>query len=362
MKILLATPLYPPDHGGPATDAASLEKTLPSYGIDTIVYSFGNVRHLPTVIRHIHYAFNLIKKAKDVDCIVSMDTFSVCIPSAFVAKLLHKKFIVRVPGDFVWEQSTQRFGITDSIEVFQTKHYSFKIECLRYLQKWAIRQADLAVVCSNFLKKIVLNWGVRSEQIVCIYLGMDITQHSIAPSFVPNGKIIFSLGRFVPWKGFEMIIDLIAELPNDWYFVLAGDGALRSTLQKKVDDLNLLQRVHFTGIIPYPEILGWYKRADVFILNSSQENFSFQVLEGMASGTPTIATTAGSIPELVRNGIDGILCEPNNKIAFKQALLSVVNEPERWKQRTESAKMRALDFSLEKSVHLFAHEIKKLCA
>src|SRR5487761_2311315 len=102
MRIVIATPLYPPDSGGPATDTALLEKHLPAHGIDVDVYSFGRVRHLPRGIRHLRYAYGLWKCARTAEAIVAMDTFSVCLPAALVARVAGKRFIVRVPGDFAW--------------------------------------------------------------------------------------------------------------------------------------------------------------------------------------------------------------------------------------------------------------------
>ncbi|MDR3548048.1 MAG: hypothetical protein P4M11_07255, partial [Candidatus Pacebacteria bacterium] len=134
MKLVLATPLFPPDSGGPATDAALLAKELPKHGIETVVCSFGKVRHLPSGIRHVAYAFEVWKEARRADGIVAFDTFSACLPAAWVARVLRKPLIIRVPGDFAWEQATQRFGVTDSIEVFQTKRYGFRVEMTRWLQ------------------------------------------------------------------------------------------------------------------------------------------------------------------------------------------------------------------------------------
>lgn len=362
IKVLLATPLYPPDSGGPATDAALLNKLLPHHNIDVEVYSFGSVRRFPKGIRHIIYAVGLWKRSRGIDCIVAMDTFSVCLPAACIAKLTRTLLVVRVPGDFAWEQATQRFGVTDSIEVFQHKKYGFKVELLRTLQKFSMRRADLSVACSDFLKNIVATWGVDPKKLIRIYLGIDFNEISSAPKHPPGGKNIFSLGRFVPWKGFSMLIEMLRELPEEWNLVIAGDGPLRSSLEHQAHQLGISQRVIFTGVISRAEVFGWLRHADAFVLNTSFESFSFQVLEAMESGTPVITTAIGSIPELMRNGIDGILCTPNDKESFKRAVLSTISEPEVWSQRTQSAKTRALTFSTERSVGLFAEELKKLCA
>jgi glycosyltransferase involved in cell wall biosynthesis len=365
MKLVLATPLFPPDSGGPATDAAQLHAELPKYGIETVVCSFGSVRHLPSGIRHLVYLGKLLKCAKGTDGIIALDTFSACLPAAIVSKLIRKPLIVRVPGDFAWEQATQRFGVTDTIEEFQKKRYGWSVEIMRSLQRFAARSAALLVVPSDYFRDIVLQWGVNAGRAKRIYLGLDFTEKPVVPSSVPEGKILFSLGRFVPWKGFSMLISLMCEQSNpelsEWHLVIAGDGLLRAELERQVRELDVSSRVTFTGLIPHAEALGWLRRADAFALNTSFESFSFQILEAMASGVPVITTAVGSIPELITNGVEGVLCAPDDREAFKTAILSTQTGSEKWRERSELAQRKAAEFSIEKSVRLFADELTHIC-
>ncbi len=361
MKLVLATPLYPPDTGGPATDAALLYRELPTHDIAVTVCSFGTVRRLPRGIRHFWYACKLLKCVKDADGIVAFDTFSVCLPAALVCRLVGKPLIVRVPGDFVWEQATQRFEVRDSIEEFQKKRYGFKVEALRMLQKFATQSATLLVVPSDFLRGIVEEWGIASSRLVRIYLGIDLNEEPIMPVKVPEGKILFSVGRFVPWKGFSMLIELLPQLPAQWHLVIAGDGPLRAGLGREASRLGMESRITFTDQLPHAEVLGWYRQADAFVLNTAFESFSFQIVEAMASGTPVITTSIGNIPELITNDVEGTLCVPGDSEAFKKAILSVENEPQVWKSRTDAAKRKAQEFSVTESVKAFADVVKKIC-
>src|SRR5882757_11201743 len=104
MKILLATPLYPPDSGGPSTYAKMLADELPKRGIEVTLLKFSEVRHLPPGVRHIAYFLKCISRARGVDAVYALDPVSVGVPASFAAKVLGKKFILRVPGDYAWEQ------------------------------------------------------------------------------------------------------------------------------------------------------------------------------------------------------------------------------------------------------------------
>lgn len=359
LKILIATPLYAPDSGGPAMEAALLVHELPKEGIDVQVCSFGRVRHLPRLVRHMKYALDLLNKSKNVDFIVAIDTFSVCIPAALVSIITGKKFVVRVPGDFAWEQSVQRFGVEDDIVSFQNKHYGWKIEALKLMEKLAVRRADLVVTCSEFLKKIVSGWGVNENKLMSIYLGIDLEEKFVLPQR-PEGRIIFSLGRFVPWKGFGMLVDIMLELPSEWKLVIVGDGPLKKSLQEEVTTRSLNDRVFMPGILPREHVLGWYRACDVFVLNTYQENFSFQTLEAMAAGANIITTTTGALPELITNGVEGVLCEPGDKEAFKSAILSTETDLSMWKARREKARNKSNNFSEKESAEKFAQALRNL--
>jgi hypothetical protein len=156
MKILIATGLYPPESGGPATYTKLLVERLPALGMDMAVLPFSVVRYLPKVLRHGAYFWKCFWLAQKVDIVYAQDTVSVEFPAALAAILAGKKFLVRVPGDYAWEQARQRFGIIDELDVFQTKRYGLHIELLRSVQKFVARRACAVVVPSEYMKTVRL--------------------------------------------------------------------------------------------------------------------------------------------------------------------------------------------------------------
>ena len=108
MKILLAAGIFPPDIGGPATYAQMLDDELPKVGIDVTVVPYGLVRSLPKAIRHLAYMRLLWKESKGCSVIYALDPMSVGVPARLVAVLKRKKFVVRLGGDYAWEQGVQR--------------------------------------------------------------------------------------------------------------------------------------------------------------------------------------------------------------------------------------------------------------
>ena len=138
MRICIATPLYLPDIGGPATYSKLLNDELPRRGFVVDVMSFGDVRYLPFFVRHIAYFFKLLKKGKNADIIFAQDPLGVGLPALCAAKMLGKKFLLKIVGDRAWEEyMNQESGIKNQeyelLDMFQHKKYGFGIEMRRWI-------------------------------------------------------------------------------------------------------------------------------------------------------------------------------------------------------------------------------------
>ena len=86
MKLVIATPLYPPEIGGPATYSRLLEEGLPMKGIEVELVKFSEVRHLPKLIRHYVYYRQVLKAARRADAVLALDPVSVGLPAMKAAR------------------------------------------------------------------------------------------------------------------------------------------------------------------------------------------------------------------------------------------------------------------------------------
>ncbi len=102
-RVLLVTPLYPPDVGGPASHSVFVESQLSKLGFEIERCYFGDVKHLPYIVRHIALFFKVLKQAKSADTIYALDPLGVGLPAGLAAKILGKRFVLRVAGDRAWE-------------------------------------------------------------------------------------------------------------------------------------------------------------------------------------------------------------------------------------------------------------------
>ncbi len=181
---------------------------------------------------------------------------------------------------------------------------------------------------SNYLKKIVMMWGVKEEKIKVVYNAVALkdaieSKEELRKKFEIKGSIIFSAGRLVPWKGFELLIEIMKDLP-DSKLLIAGEGPLREKLEKKIKDLDLKNKVKLVGRLEQDDLLKKIKASDLFVLNTGYEGLSHQLLEVMKVGTPIITTEVGGNPEVIENNKDGILVGYNDKEAIVSAISSIL--------------------------------------
>jgi glycosyltransferase involved in cell wall biosynthesis len=335
MIILIATGLYPPESGGPATYTKLLEDRLPALGFTVKVLPFRTVRHLPPVIRHIAYFFACLKQGIGVNIIYAQDTMSVGWPACLAAFLLRKKFVLRVPGDHIWEQGRQRFGITDELD--DMKRFSLQwhpyLVFLRILQSVVVRTADAIVVPSEYMKRFVSAW-TKPAKVHRIYSSITLPPPVELPADRPEGFLVLSIARPVPWKGLDGLARA-AGRDSSWTLKIVND-------------------------LPYPQAMGWLKTADVFVLNSTYEGLSHLLVEAMSLGTPIIATRVGGNPELVIDGETGLLIPAKDDDALYAAIKNVHDNPEAARARTAKAMERVKDFSMDKAIQSVASLLKQV--
>lgn len=363
ITIVNATGLYPPQVGGPATRSILLEKYFPNVGIKIKTLKFSIVLWLPHVVRHLVYAEILFWRSIFADAIVAQDAASVGWPASIVTKFLNKPLIIILVGDFAWEQGTGRFGITDTLEDFATRSLETlpkKVAMYKKKQTEILNGATHVVVPSNYLKNIVIKWGVPAEKITVIYnpiepINLSESKEDLRKKLGLNGRVIFSAGRLVPWKGFDLLIDVVNELKTkypDLNLCIAGDGPDYEKLKAKSGAVML-------GRLSHEDLFQYIKASDLFVLNTGYEGFSHQILEVMALETPIITTSVGGNPEAIISGQEGILVPYNDKEALRQSIEKYLTIPVEFEEMAKRAKEKVKHFTVDRMVGELASVIRK---
>lgn len=154
---------------------------------------------------------------------------------------------------------------------------------------------------------------------------------------------ILCVGRLVPAKGQHILITAIAALVRDGQDVLlrlVGDGPDRATLEAAVAQANLGPRVIFEGLVNQDRIRAIYAEADCFALASFAEGIPVVLMEAMAMEIPCVTTFITGHPELIRDGIDGLLVSPSDETALADAIGGLIADPDRRRRLGEAGRVR----------------------
>ncbi len=351
MKLVLATPLYPPEAGGPATFAKTLEEELPKHGWAVETIKFADVRYLPKFLRHIAYMRRVKRAARMADVVLALDPVSVGLPACIAAKMVGKPFYVRIAGDYAWEQGVQRFGVKETLDEFvERTKYSLSVRLLRAVQTFVARNAVRVIVPSLYLRHIISRWGIAQEKIIVAYNAAPEIDKAMFARPEVDGAYIVSIARLVPWKGMGAVITAVTGSVESRTLVIIGDGPERGRLEAEARNSKHPQKVIFTGNLPHEETMRYLAHADSFVLDTRYEGLSHLILEALALGTPVATTNAGGNPELVKDGDTGLIFPYENVDAIRECIGRLRPEAELWKVCTANGRALIGGFTKDKMI------------
>lgn len=211
-------------------------------------------------------------------------------------------------------------------------HVFYQDECSPWQQKWirhvfnhAARVVVLSQTWRNWLQGISHN-----PHIVPIYNPVQVPEWQADPASAKPPTLLV-LGRLTKLKGSYDLLDacapLLAEFPG-LTLALGGDGELEQ-VAARAKQLGMAQQVQLLGWIGPEQKARALQQASLYVLPSYHEGMPMSLLEAMAAGLPVISTRVGGIPELVSDGVDGILLEPGDIAALRDALRQLLQDPQR---------------------------------
>ena len=164
----------------------------------------------------------------------------------------------------------------------------------------------------------------------------------------PSRKVFFFVGRVDREKHLEVIIRAVRLLGrNDIQFVIAGNGAAKVSLVALVQELELEQKVHFTGYIPNTDLPSVLNSIDIFTMPSEAELLSIASLQAMACARPMLVADAVALPELVTANGNGLLFHPGDVDDAARCMAILVDHPERWPAMGSASLERVQAHSLD---------------
>jgi glycosyltransferase involved in cell wall biosynthesis len=169
--------------------------------------------------------------------------------------------------------------------------------------------------------------------------------------------MIFACRQLFPRKGIRFLLEAAAQLKPrfpDLKVVLAGDGFERPELTRLAADLGIGPDVTFLGWVPNTELPPYYRAAAVSVIPSLEEGFGIPAAEAMGCEVPVVASDAGGLPEVVEDGITGLVVPRGDSTALARAIGSLLADPDRRRAMGQAGRARALRlFDWDRSAEQF---------
>jgi glycosyltransferase involved in cell wall biosynthesis len=213
-----------------------------------------------------------------------------------------------------------------------------------------INRASFVVTCTRYNADYLNHLADGATPIHTIYHGIDLDFFSYDPSPPASTPLrILSVGRLVAKKGYDDLLHALRLLQDrglDFFFTHIGSGDLEPNLRWQIGALGLQDRVTLLGTLPRHKVLEHYRQSHCFALASKvaddgdRDGIPNVLVEAMAVGLPVISTRVSAIPELVEDGVSGILVEPADPAALADALQNLRNQDHHSAKLARQARLR----------------------
>jgi len=321
MRILIASGIFHPEIGGPATYLEQILPELLKRGHTLTVVSFGDsspaarypypvhrVARRHWFARHWEYYWTVSRLWPGHD-LAFIHSLGLPLPRRLSPR------VGRIGGDPVWERAVNRGWVAPDVDVqkFQTacRHPLVRLSKALYHQE--VRGLDRIVVPCQFCRRLVTSWGADPAKVTVIHNAirpMSIPQETRSAVRrqlgLPDARLLLTVTRLTSFKGIDYLIRAVARV-NDLHLIVAGDGPIRRELLHLTNRLGVSDRVHFLGYVPRDGLPALFRAADYTVAYAGGEGLSHTLLESLAIGTPVIASDLGGNPEVISHGKNGWL-------------------------------------------------------
>jgi glycogen synthase len=203
---------------------------------------------------------------------------------------------------------------------------------LRTALRAAVRRASAVTGCSQFvLHDAEERFGLPPEKAQVVFNGVELAEVEPEPVSVPFARFVLGLGRVVRKKGFDLLLEAFCGVRQrfpDVGLVIAGDGPERSHLEEHARRLGLEAGVHLPGALDRRQVAWAMATADAFVMPSRVEPFGIVALEAWRAGCPLVVSSVGGAPEVVRDGVDGLVRDPLDTRALGAAIAGLLADGE----------------------------------
>ena len=219
------------------------------------------------------------------------------------------------------------------------------------IERWGERSAEAVVVITPRLCRLLLSDGVDEDRVHVIPPGVNpsLFDGPFEDPFAGVGRprVLF-VGRLAPQKGVRNLVAAAGLLEDpSAQVLLVGDGPERPALEREAERIGLGDRLHFLGFVAHDRLPAVLAHADLLVLPSLYEELGTVLLEAMQAGLPIVASKTGGIPDVIEDGVNGLLVPPGNPEALAHAIDRLLADRDLAYRLSEGARERGKDYDWE---------------
>jgi glycosyltransferase involved in cell wall biosynthesis len=240
----------------------------------------------------------------------------------------------------------KRFGARVLWFSWQNLNRSYPLP-FRWIERYSLHRADYAIAGSSGAAMVWREKGYAGPLAVVPQFGVDPDIFAPRPGKreLSRGFLIGYVGRLVPEKGVDLLLEAVAGMDGVWRLAIVGAGPERDRLQALARRLGLADRVSFEGEIPSVRMPAFYRELDVLVLPSRSrrnwvEQFGRVLIEAMACGVPVLGSNCGEIPNVVGEG--GLIFPEGDAEALREHLMRLMRDCDLWADLARRGRARVL--------------------
>ncbi len=307
--VVIASGIFPPDIGGPAFHIQRLVREFTSLGVkvSVVTYARASKGHLnenfditripsslPILLRGLAYMASLFVSSVSYHNIFAQDLTATGLPAMIIKKILpHKRLVIRIGGDLLWERKTES-GETTVSNLEYYNNDSYKSEFIYKVCKAVMDSADQLIVTADFVKDIYVRfYGISPDKI----LVLKNTFPKVIPSALDipytEEKTILFAGRFIKFKNVSRLIRAFISIYEEIKpakLVLVGEGPEKDKYIEIIDASSIKDKIQIISTLPQKELFLQIQKSSLCVCPSWTEPNSNFILECMSYGRPVLLT------------------------------------------------------------------------
>jgi glycosyltransferase involved in cell wall biosynthesis len=259
--------------------------------------------------------------------------------------LIHAHWLL--PNGYIAMRLARRYKIPFAVSLHGSDMTIAERPLFRRFARSVLKKAAWITACSEDLRIRAIDLGCDPGKIETIPYGVDTLlfqpdasrmsklRRKMKNNIKSGDKIVLAVGRLVEKKGFIHLIEAMSKIlqkRRDALLIIAGDGDLKDSLQKKVYELGILKNVHFAGSIGRDELPIYFSGCDILTVPSvhdkkgNVDGLPNVLMEGLSSGRAVIASDIAGIPNVITDGINGLLVEPGNSSDIAKSIERLIDD------------------------------------